>query len=202
MPNVNANIRFTLKINIETGDPKPNGLGPYMGRSSVEQSDAKRRLLGNVSTSEILQALSYWQFRVPSNPIEVDNYFHETVAQTGIAAGARYFIAYHLRSLNGLLAQGTNSFQLELGTICPQQPCTKLPNCSHDCLHEFMLNTLTPDGKGGTVRAPWIVNDADSAGKNGTGVTADVVVMLEWTTPIMSMSADMSGSPDASDAGV
>ncbi len=195
---VDAKIRFALQIQINTPTSAAQGFRPYRERSPRDQHAAKRRLLDQISDRTLLIFLGYWQ----GLRATVDDHYQEVVN-----GGSKAYVQSHL-DLASYPLRTALQFDLKVGEPCPMQPCTKLPNCSHDCRHEFELLKVTTDDKGGRIEVPWVIEDVSSELPNGTGVKANVIAALEWRTPSMpampmdggdDMSDDMSA--DASDGG-
>ncbi len=172
---VTAKIRLSLQIQVDT----PNTASRYRNRTVAAQHSAKMALLHNLENPILLTFLGYWQ----NLTVTVDDGYVDTIPT------AQQLIQSNLDVANPALDEQLG-FELQVGELCPGQPCTKLPNCSHDCYHQFVVNSVTTSSSGNTVVKPWIVDD-------GTGVKATVIASLEWTTPSMA-AASLSGGAGGS----
>lgn len=162
MSQTNVTLRFSLQIQVDT----PAGANSYRNRTVGAQHSAKMGLLEKLTNPSLLTFLGYWE----NLTAEVTNDYQDTVPT------AVNYIQSHLDVANPTLKLAANlGFALTAGNALPLQPCTKLPTCGHDCYQQFPL--IKPNA------APWVVDD-------GTGVKANVIASLEWTSAAgMSMTA-------------
>lgn len=168
---VTAKIRLSLQIQVDS----PATASRYRNRTVAAQHVSKMALLSNLENPTLLTFLGYWQ----SLTVAVDDGYVDTIPT------AQQVIQSNLDVANPALDEQLG-FELQAGALCPGQPCTKLPNCSHDCYHQFMLNTVTTTSSS-TIIKPWVVED-------GTGVKANVIASLEWTTPSMALLSLTGGA--------
>lgn len=171
---VAANLRLGLDIHIDT--PKGN---PYRGLKNSEMHVAKMELLSCLSHPTLRTFMKYWE----GMTVDVDDDMIDTIPP------GKTIIESHLAVANPALKSAI-SFEIGVEELCPGQPCTKLPNCSHNCEHVFGLSQLERDAKGKVIsRKPWVITGPKSK------VVADVVAILQWTSESSAHADHAAGSP-------
>ena len=170
MPSTMARMRLALEIQSASG--AGGGKGPYKKRAPADQHVAKMGLLEELSSQAILDCLSPWL----SLLITVD------VDQQDSLPSVPVLIQQQFDAVKANL-EAALGFSLQVGNFCDGQPCMKLPDCSHDCRHVYEVNKVK---KGGSTGTPWTASH--------DGVTAKVIVSLEWTSRAMVAMPGMTGT--------
>jgi hypothetical protein len=178
--NVTAKIRLALQIDIGSGVPN------YQALSSTEQHDEKMKLLEDLSKPQTLTYLGWWSALL----VTVDNDYQSVELPGTYPDETKKYLENTFAAVAGSWSTELG-FVPGIGDLLPQQLCTKMPDCSHDCRHTYYVTKPTANP---AIRLPWKVGPTSGNSPHGVykGVTANVTVFIEWSTPSMQM-APMGG---------
>jgi hypothetical protein len=162
-------VSLEIDLVVDVTTPADN---PFITRSLAEQQTIVNQLQLTfnvapwITTATTTGILDTWK-SIPN--ITLDLNYQETASPS--PAPTSQFVRTRFVVANGQLTAAGSGYTIDVGALTQASPCSKMPDCSHNCQHTFEVNRIDSSG----TQKPWKVT--------WDGVVATVTVVAWWTTP-------------------